>query len=212
VKWSQGCGWEVACIGPAYHALNGVWEGKTPAEAERLIASGRARLDPSADHARAVGPNKVSIILLPTDPGSWFRAYPALSMGIRVFVDSKRSPSSRYASAWPYALAGDCDSYARELGRRGFFMASPDAYSAAMLVPPPRVDGLACVRRSRPAPFHRPRRSPPARGSASRRACSMCAQTRRRLPQSSRRSKRAPSSRSRARASATGSRYVSASP
>lgn len=125
-KWSRGCRWD-------YHALNGVWEGAAPAEAERLIASGQAIADPSKDHAKAVGAGKVSIILLPTHPGSWFRAYPSLEIGMRVFIDAKRTPGYRYSSAWAYALAGDCDGYARELGHKGYYTASPDVYSANML-------------------------------------------------------------------------------
>lgn len=126
VKWSAGCGWD-------YHALNGVWEGVTPAQAERLIAFGQWRADPSADHARAVGPGKVSIIALPNNPAAWFRAYPSLSAGARVYVDTKRNPGGRYSSAWAYALAGDCDGYARELGRKGYYTASADAYARTML-------------------------------------------------------------------------------
>lgn len=127
VKWTPGCGYD-------YHALSGVWEGVSPATAERLIASGQWRADPSADHAKAVGPGKVSIIALPSNPASWFRAYPSLDVGMRVFIDGKRKPGYRYSSAWAYALAGDCDGYARELGAKGYYTASPDAYSRSMLV------------------------------------------------------------------------------
>ncbi|MCW5834509.1 MAG: SH3 domain-containing protein [Labilithrix sp.] len=133
VKWTPGCGWD-------YHALLGVWEGVTPAAAERLIATGQWAPDPSKDHAIAVGPGKVSIIATQSNPASWFRAYPDLGTGARVYVTSKQPDPNlppekqpRYASAWPFVVAGDCDGYARELGRKGYYTASPDAYSRAML-------------------------------------------------------------------------------
>lgn len=133
VKWTAGCGWD-------YHALNGVWEGVAPAQAERLIASGKWRADPSTDHAKAVGPGKVSIIALANNPAAWFRAYPSLSIGMRVYVKGKQPDPTlrpekqpRYSSAWAFALAGDCDGYARELGRKGYYTASPDVYARAML-------------------------------------------------------------------------------
>lgn len=126
VKWSKGCGWP-------YHVLQGVWEGVTPERAAQLIATGQWAPDPNPDHARAVGPGKISIIATPENPASWFRSYPDLTTGMSVFVAAKRNPTSRYASAWPFLVAGDCDGYARELGRRGYYTASPDAYSRAML-------------------------------------------------------------------------------
>jgi hypothetical protein len=124
VKWTQGCGLD-------YHALNGVWEGFPPATAAALIARGEARPDPSADHAKAVGaPTKQSVIFTSAHPMSWFRDYPSLDIGMRTFVESKRS--GRYATAWDYLLRGDAEGYARELGRLKYYTASPDAYAASM--------------------------------------------------------------------------------
>lgn len=127
VKWSTGCGYD-------YHALNGVWEGVTPAQAQALYNSGQARPDPSADHAKAVGPGKVSVLFNATHPASWFRSYPSLQKGMEVFVAAKKNPASRYASAWPALLAGDCDAYAKALHDKGYFTASPVAYANAMKV------------------------------------------------------------------------------
>lgn len=126
VKYSKGCGYN-------YHALNGVWEGVTPAQAQALIASGQAKADPSKDHAKAVGPGKVSVLFTASHPASWFRAYPSLEKGMQVFVAAKKNPTSRYASAWAYLLAGDCMGYAQALYSKGYFTASPKAYGEAML-------------------------------------------------------------------------------
>lgn len=114
-----------------YHALHGVWEGVSPAAAAELVARGEARFDPSEDHARAVGPSKRSVIFTAAHPASWFRSYASLDVGMASFIGAKRS--GRYAGAWRFLEAGDCDGYARELGRCGYYTASPDAYSKAML-------------------------------------------------------------------------------
>jgi hypothetical protein len=125
VKWSQGCGYD-------YHALNGVWEGVSPAMAQTLISSGQARPDPSLDHAKAVGTKQVSVLFNATHPASWFRSYPTLHKGMEVFVAAKKNPTSRYASAWPFLLAGDCDGYARALHAKGYFTADPGIYAKSM--------------------------------------------------------------------------------
>lgn len=141
VKWSKGCGLN-------FVSLRGVWEGFKVGDEDgdgdidaddramliaRMVASGLWIVDASADHAKAVGPGKVSLIATPANITTWFRAYPDAATGMRAFVDMKRSPKSRYASAWAFAEAGDCDGFARELGRKGYYTADPDAYSRAML-------------------------------------------------------------------------------
>lgn len=126
VKWLPGCVED-------YHVLRGVWEGVTPATADRLLSSGQWERSTNPDHAKAVGPGRVAVIALPSNPASWFRSYPSLAVGMAHFVAGKRKASSRYASAWPFVLSGDCNAYARELGRKGYYTASPDAYAAAML-------------------------------------------------------------------------------
>lgn len=121
-KWSIGAG--------DYHALNGVWEGFAPSVAAQLIASGRARPDPSADHAKAVGPNKVSVIFTAADPMSWFRAFASLESGMAHFVTTKRT--GRYKGAWAFLERGDADGYARHLGELKYYSASVDVYAARM--------------------------------------------------------------------------------
>lgn len=130
--WNLGNYKHTPGSGGAYCYLRGVWEGVSPARAEQLIATGRWAADPSKDHAIAVGPGKVSVVATEDNPASWFRAFASLEDGMVSFIDAKRSPASRYASAWRYVEAGDPDGYARELGRRGYYTASPDAYARAM--------------------------------------------------------------------------------
>lgn len=124
-KYARGCGTD-------YVALAGVWEGVSPATAERLVAGGQWAHDPSADHAAAVGPGRVSIVATRENPASWFRAYGSLEEGMRAFVESKRNAKSRYAPAWAHVERGDPDGYARTLGRLGYYTASPDVYARAM--------------------------------------------------------------------------------
>lgn len=132
VKYSKGCGLD-------YMALLGVWEGFVAKdETERaaviahMTATGFWTVDPSKDHAAAVGPSKVSLIATKINPTTWFRAYPDRATGMKSFVAMKQA--GRYASAWAFVVAGDCDGYARELGRKGYYTASPDKYSEAMQV------------------------------------------------------------------------------
>lgn len=143
VKWSRGCGFD-------YVSLVGVWEGFRIGDEDkdgdvddddrvmlvaRMVATGLWKVDDSAqaaDHAKAVGVGKVSLIATKANPTTFFRAYPSLEAGMRSFVTMKRDPSSRYAGAWAFVLAGDPEGYARELGRKGYYTASPDAYARAM--------------------------------------------------------------------------------
>jgi hypothetical protein len=98
----------------------------------RMVRSGLWREDSSADHAKACGASRVSMLASGDNAMSWFRAYASLEEGMNAFVARKANPANRYSSAWPYALAGDHNGYARELGRKKYYTASPDAYAAAM--------------------------------------------------------------------------------
>lgn len=141
VKWSKGCGLD-------YVSLVGVWEGFVIRDEDgdgdiddvdrvmlvnRLIRTGLWKVDPSADHAKAVGPNKVSMVATSAHQATWFRAYDSLAAGMIAFVDFKRNPQSRYAGAWRYVENGDPTGYAYELGDKGYYTASKDVYAAAMV-------------------------------------------------------------------------------
>jgi hypothetical protein len=146
----------VAGGGGKFMSLAGVWEGFRYGDEDkdgdvddndrvlfvaRMVRTGLWKEDPSKDHAIAVGPSKVSLIASANNPTTFFRAYDNLEEGMSAFVSRKADQRknargqyvNRYATAWPFVLAGDCDGYARELGRRGYYTASPDAYSRAML-------------------------------------------------------------------------------
>lgn len=140
VKWTKGSGLD-------FVALVGVWEGFRVGDEDgdgdiddddramlvaRMVATGLWAVDTSADHAKAVGASKVSLVATKANTTTWFRAYPSLADGMAAFVKMKRNELSRYASTWRFVLAGDCDAYARELGRLGYFTADPGAYSRAM--------------------------------------------------------------------------------
>lgn len=127
--WNIGNTKEVPNDGIDYHALNGVWEGASEAEAERLIAAGQATRDPSPEHAHAVGPGKVSVIFAPSHPASWFSDFPSLDAAMEhhlVFL------ARRFAPAWPAVLGGDYVKFAHVLGARGYFTANPDVYAGGM--------------------------------------------------------------------------------
>ena len=132
-SWNLGNVKHLRGDGHDYVALKGVWEGVTPTEAQTLIGSGLWAVDPSPDHAHAVGPGKVSVIATGANPSTWFRAYPSLSAGMSEFVEMKRRVGGRYSGAWAFVEAGDPDGYARELGKLGYYTASPDAYAKAMV-------------------------------------------------------------------------------
>lgn len=129
-----------------YVSLAGVWEGFVVGDEDhdgdiddddrvmleaRMIATGLWAHDPSADHASAVGPRKLSLVATKNNAATWFRAYPTLDVGMVAFVSFKRT--GRYASAWTFVTAGDANGFAREIGRLGYYSASPDAYARAML-------------------------------------------------------------------------------
>lgn len=134
--------------GHDYVSLLGVWEGFRVGDEdrdgdideddrrlliERLSRTGAWKWDPSSAHQMAVGKGKVSMIASPQNPATWFRAYTSLEEGMRAFVDQKRKPGQRYSSAWPYIERGDAEGYAHELGRKGYYTASPAVYARALL-------------------------------------------------------------------------------
>lgn len=140
VKHAKGDGFD-------YVSLRGVWEGFRVGDEDgdgdvdaddrailvaRLLRSGMWEPDPSVDHARAVGPTKVSLVASPENAATHFKAYASLAVGMHFFVEGKRKPSGRYASAWAFVVAGDPEGYGRELGAKGYYTASPDAYARAM--------------------------------------------------------------------------------
>jgi hypothetical protein len=148
VKHVRGDGYD-------YVSLVGVWEGFKIGDEDgdgdidaddramlvaRLVATGLWRVDPSPDHARAVGPAKVSMVATSAHSATWFRAYPDFTAGMVAFVRGKQpdptkpaNQQPRYSGAWASVLAADCDGYARYLGARGYYTADPGAYSRAML-------------------------------------------------------------------------------
>lgn len=140
-----------------YVSLAGVWEGFLVGDEDkdgdidaddrellrnRLMRGGLWTNDPSLDHAKAVGPNKLSLIASRANPATWFRAYSSLATGMAIFIASKKPVASspenltprqpRYAPAWPYVLGGDPEGYARKIGALGYYTASPDVYARVM--------------------------------------------------------------------------------
>ena len=83
-----------------YHVLGGVWE----------IVNGQ------------------KVFLSKDDPGSRFVSFASLDEGMRHHLTFIRRKGFRYESAWPFVVAGDYQSYARELGRKGYYTANPDDY------------------------------------------------------------------------------------
>lgn len=119
-----------------YQTLNNVWEGVTPAQAESLKATGQWVADPSADHAKVVGPGKVSVLVAPGKEGEnqacWFNVYPSADVGMASFINSKKS--GRYASSWQAIENGDPAAYAHELKKNGYYTASETAYANSLKV------------------------------------------------------------------------------
>ena len=112
-----------------YYCLDGVWEGVSPVTAQRLIASGEAFLDRNSNHISAVGPGRVAVFFKPPHPQTRFRAYASLEDGIEEHL---KFIKARFASAWPYILAGDYVKTAYALKARGYFTADAAAYAAGM--------------------------------------------------------------------------------
>ncbi len=122
----------VAGDGRDYHMLNGVWEGESPARAAQLIASGQAIADASANHATAVGAGRRSVIFVPPDPATWFRAFGSLDEGMGEHLQLL---AKRFAKAWPAVLAGDVVAFAHALHDQRYFTADPDVYARGMRAP-----------------------------------------------------------------------------
>lgn len=114
-----------------YHCLSGVWEGVDPVTATRLVSTGEARLDPSADHHEAVSP-KVAVIFDPPHPATRFRAFRNLDDAMRDHLALLRK---RFAVAWPAVVAGDPKVFAQKLHDAHYFTASAEAYAAGMRRP-----------------------------------------------------------------------------
>lgn len=129
-NWNVGNVKSRAGDGYDWHALNGVWEGVSPDEAKRLVASGEARIDPSPDHAKAVGAGRVSVIFQPPHPQTRFRAFTTLDEAME---DHIKLVARRFAPAWPHVLAGNVDAFARALKSRGYFTADAGAYARGMM-------------------------------------------------------------------------------
>lgn len=124
---------KIAGDGFDYHCLRGVWEGVSPAEADRLIASGEAVRDMSANHAKAVGASKVSVIFNPPHPQTRFRYYPSLDVAMQHHLELLAK--KRFASCWPAVMRGDVDAFAAALKAKGYFTADASAYAAGMRSP-----------------------------------------------------------------------------
>jgi hypothetical protein len=69
-------------------------------------------------------------VLKPTDPGSWFRAFPTLLDGMRFQLDLLKN--RRYASSWSSVEAGDVVAFATALKNRGYYTAPLSDYIAGM--------------------------------------------------------------------------------
>ena len=119
-----------------YQVLAGTWEGFSPSKVSSLLESGLWVEDPDPGHAKAVGPGKVSLKVAPgkelQNKACWFATYPSLDDAMLSFIEKKRT--GLYSSAWPFIESADPDGFARELGRRGYYTGSPDAYSKLLQV------------------------------------------------------------------------------
>ncbi len=141
-NWNLGNMKHVKGDGYDYVALAGVWEGFDSDKVIAAINSGLWVPDDSVDHAKAVDPKgtgkRVPLIATKKNPARWFRAYADLVKGMANFVLSKtpqtdpEEPPRRYETVWPFLVTGNHRAYAYELGKRGYYSASPDAYAAAL--------------------------------------------------------------------------------
>ncbi len=118
--------------GHDYQMLNGVWEGVSPAAADQLVASGQAVIDTNADHIKAVGPNRKSVVFTPPHPATWFRAFKTLDEGM---LEHLQFLSKRFSKAWEQVIDGDFVAFAIMLKKLGYYTASAEAYSAGMRGP-----------------------------------------------------------------------------
>ena len=118
-------------LGRPWHALRGVWEGVSAAEAARLVAAGEAVYDGNAAHQRAVAP-RTAVVFEPPHPATRFRAFDSLDEAMGEHLSLLRR---RFARGWPGVLAGDVVAFARGLRAQGYFTASAEAYAAGMRAP-----------------------------------------------------------------------------
>ena len=146
-NWNLGNVKKVKGDGFNYVSLRGVWEGFKLKDLDgdgdiddddkqllidRLVKTGLWSRDDNRDHAIAVGKDKVSMIASVNNPASWFRAYDNLNVGMHFYINMKRNPASRYASAWPFIVGGMPKSYAYELGAKRYYTANRDVYARSM--------------------------------------------------------------------------------
>lgn len=61
-----------------------------------------------------------------------FRSYPDMTSGVRDYLSFLASPNSRYASAWPYVLAGDPAGFVSALKAKGYFSGSLADYTSGV--------------------------------------------------------------------------------
>lgn len=118
-------------ISRPWHALRGVWEGVSAAEAARLVAAGEAVLDANAAHQRAVAP-RTAVVFEPPHPATRFRSFDSLDEAMGEHLALLRR---RFSRGWPGVLAGDVVAFARGLRAQGYFTASAEAYAAGMRAP-----------------------------------------------------------------------------
>lgn len=122
---------KAADLSRPWHALRGVWEGVSAAEASRLVAAGEAVYDASAAHQRAVAP-RTAVVFEPPHPATRFRSFDSLDDAMGEHLALLRR---RFARGWPGVLAGDVVAFARGLRAQGYFTASAEAYAAGMRAP-----------------------------------------------------------------------------
>lgn len=128
-NWNIGNVKHVDRDGFDYYCLRGIWEGVPLAQAQRLVATGEASLDPVLSHNTAVGAGKVSVVFNPPHPQTRFRSYASLVDGMEEHLLFLQK---RYATAWTYLLLGDYINVAYALKARGYFTADPSIYAAGM--------------------------------------------------------------------------------
>jgi len=128
-----------------YVSLRGVWEGFKITDLDgdgdideddkhllihRLVNSGLWEIDPSKDHAIAVGPGKVSLIATKGNKATWFKAFESLEDGMDFFMESKFI--GKFASAFTHVSFANPELFGRKLGELKYYTASPDVYARSM--------------------------------------------------------------------------------
>lgn len=130
--WNIGNVKHVTGDGYDYQCLHGVWEGVSQAEADQLVASGQAVVDPNLGHQSSCSP-KVSVVFNPPHPATRFRVYSSLADAMRShFILMSKG---RYASCWPFVIAGDVNGFAQAIHDHGYMTASAQAYAHGMAAP-----------------------------------------------------------------------------